>query len=59
MANYVCYIISGGMLHLKVLKNLDLSFYVLRTGIKRSHSLLSQDYTADDSSNRCFECSKM
>ena len=31
----------------------------LRTGIKRSHSVASQDYTADDSSNPCFECSKM
>ena len=31
----------------------------LRTGIKRSHSVPSQDYTADDSSNRCFKCSKI
>ena len=30
-----------------------------RTGIKRSHSVPSQDYIVDDSSNRCFECSKM
>ena len=44
---------------LQMSKNVDLSFYFLRTGIKRSHSVPSQDYTADDSSNRCFECSKM
>ena len=44
---------------LKLSKNVDLSFYFLRTGIKRSHSVPSQDYTVDDSSNRCFECSKM
>ena len=31
----------------------------LSTGIKRSHSVPTQDYTADDLSNRCFECSKM
>ena len=42
-----------------MLKNVDLSFYFLRTGIKRSHSVPSQDYTADASSNRYFECSKM
>ena len=36
-----------------------LSFYFLRTAIKRSHSMPSQDYTADDSLNRYFECSKM
>ena len=42
---------------LQMLKNVDLLFYFLRTGIKKSHS--SQDYTADDSSNRCFKCSKM
>ena len=35
------------------------SFYFLRTGIKISHAAPSQGYTADDSSNRCFECSKM
>ena len=28
-----------------------------RTVIKRSHSVPSQYYTADDSSNRCFRCS--
>ena len=39
--------------------DLDLSFNFLRTKIKRSHSVPSQDYTAYDSSNRCFECSKM
>ena len=39
--------------------NVGLSFNFLRTGIKRSHSVPSQDYTADDSSNRCFGCSKM
>ena len=33
--------------------------FCLRTGIKRSHSMPSQGYTADDSSNRCFECSRM
>ena len=44
---------------LQVSKNVDLSFYFLRMGIKRSHSVPSQDFTADDSSNRCFECSKM
>ena len=27
-------------------------------GNKKSHSVPSQDYTADDSSKRCFECSK-
>ena len=43
---------------LQVLKNVDLSFYFLSMGIKRSHSMPSQDYTADNSSNRCFECSK-
>ena len=37
---------------LQVPQNVDLSFYFFRKGIKRSHS-------ADDSSNRCFECSKM
>ena len=44
---------------LQVSKNVTLSFNCLRTGIKRSYSLPSQDYTADNSSNRCFECSKM
>ena len=44
---------------LQVSKNVILRFYFLRTGIKRSHSVSSQDYTANDSSNRCFECSKM
>ena len=27
--------------------------------IARNHSVPSQDYTANDSSNRCFECLKM
>ena len=40
-------------------KNVNLSFHFLRTAIKRNHSVPSQDYTADDSSNRCFECSKI
>ena len=44
---------------LQVSKNVALSFYFLRTGIKRNHSVPSQDYKADDSSFRCFECSKM
>ena len=34
-------------------------FYFLRTRRKRSHAVPSQDYTADDSLNRCFECLKM
>ena len=34
-------------------KTLTSSFYV------RCHSVPSWDYTTDDSSNRCFECSKM
>ena len=42
---------------LQVSKNIDLFFFCLRTGIKRSHSVPSQDYMADDSSNRCFKCS--
>ena len=33
------------------------TFYI--SGINRSHSVPSQDYTADDLSNRCFESSKM
>ena len=44
---------------LQVSKNVDLSFYFLHTGIKTSHSVPSQNYTVDDSSNRCFECLKM
>ena len=44
---------------LPVSKNVDLSFYFLRTGIKRSYSVPSQDYAADDLSNQCFERSKM
>ena len=44
---------------LQVSKNVDLSLYFLCTGIKRSHSVQNQEYMADDSSNRCFECSKM
>ena len=44
---------------IQVSKNVDLSFYFLRTGIKRSHSVPSQEYMADDSSNRCFECLEM
>ena len=44
---------------LQVSKNVDLFFYLLGTGIKRSHSVPRQDYTANDSSIRCFECSKM
>ena len=44
---------------LQVSKNVDLSFYFVRMGIKRSHSVPSQNYTADDPPNRCFECSKM
>ena len=43
---------------LLVSQNVDLSFYFLRTGIKRCHSVPSLDYTAHDSSNRYFECSK-
>ena len=43
----------------QVSKNFGLSFYFLRTGIKRSHLVPSQDYTANDSSNQCFEFSKM
>ena len=35
-------------------KNVDVSYYYLR----RSHSVPSQDITADDPPNRCFECSK-
>ena len=37
---------------LQVLKNVDLSFYFLRTRIKRSHCVPKQDYTTDDSLNR-------
>ena len=44
---------------LQVAKNVDFSFYFLHTGIKRTHSMPSQDYTANDSLNRCFDCSKM
>ena len=33
--------------------------FFLRTGIKRRHSVPSQDYKVDDKSNQCFECSKM
>ena len=44
---------------LQVSKNVDFSFYFLRTGRKRSHSVPSEDYTTDDSSNRCFKFSKM
>ena len=43
---------------LHVSKNVDLSFYFLRTEIKRSHSVPSQDYMMDDSSNRRFECAQ-
>ena len=39
-------------------QNVDLSFNSLRTRIKRSYSWQSQNYMVDDSSNRCFECSK-
>ena len=35
---------------LQVSKNVDPSFYFLRTGINRSHSVTSQNYTTDDSS---------
>lgn len=40
-------------------KNLDPSVCFSRKGIKRSHSVRSKDYTVDDSSNRCFGCSKL
>ena len=44
---------------LQVSKNVGLSFYFLHTGIKRSPSVPNQDHKTDDSSNRCFKCSKM
>ena len=37
----------------------DEEWLVFRKGIKKSYSVPSQDYTADDSSNQCFECGKM
>ena len=40
-------------------KRWPLILFFFRTEIKRSHSVTSQDYTADDSSKRCFECSQM
>ena len=44
---------------LQVSESVDLLFYFLLTGIKRNHSVPSQYYMADDSSNRCFQWSKM
>ena len=44
---------------LQVSKNVNLPFYFLRTGIKISHSMPSQNFTSDGSSNLCFKCSKM
>ena len=32
--------------------------HIIFYGNKKSHSVPSQDYTTNDSSNRCFECSK-
>ena len=40
-------------------KKVNLTFYFLHTEIKRSDSVPSQDHTANDSSNWCFERSKM
>ena len=39
--------------------NVAFSFYFLHAEITLSHSMPSQDYTANGSSNRCFEYSKM
>ena len=43
---------------LQMSKNVDLLFNLIPTGIT-SHSVSSQDYMGDESSNRSFECSKM
>lgn len=43
----------------EVSKNIDLSVWFFCTGIKKSHSVQSQDYLAGDSWNRCLRCSKM